>query len=84
MSLLMLIVQLTAVARCAGDAVGKQHEDAQTLFGIFRRVKRRHGRRHRGLHTARVLRLLEVRQQHPRQHNDKSSHRRRVSILNDG
>lgn len=55
------IVLLLFIA-AAGDAVGKQHENAQTIFGSFRRAERRHGWRDRRIYFAGFSRFLEVRQ----------------------
>jgi len=61
-------LQSYVVLSSAGDAAGEQHENAETLFGIFRRAQRRHGRRDRRVHIARFPRLSEVRRSDSSQH----------------
>lgn len=72
-SLLLLFI-------AAGDAIGEQHENAQKIFGSFRRAERRHGWRDHRIHSSRFPRFLEVRGQDEIQYNAKPSHRRRVSV----
>lgn len=63
-----------------GDAVGKQHENAQKLFGSFRCAECRHGWRDHRVYSARFPRLFEVRRSDGIEYNVKSSHWRHVSV----
>lgn len=57
-----------------GDAVGKQHENAQKLFGSFRCAECRHGWRDHRVYSARFPRLFEVRRSYRIEYNVKPSH----------